>query len=936
MNFFLKTLVLITFLCSNTFASEYYKKIVIGSYPNQKIADKELALLLEHLQSFEDLVKLQEKNEFYFITRKSGKYYVAISEPFVNRKVLQSVLDSIRKVNKSAYANSLSSEKLSKNTFPDKIKRLTSSKKDILITHKHTTEVKELVPEKIILDINKSTKAEPELKTFTDESKAKKDELIHKEIQNQVIKIENLNIEKEDKGLWRFFTSFVIVFLLVFVVLLQRKNKKLKNEIANINISKKDLEEELSAEQEGPNEVNIDVTEFYKNLSILYAQDSDESPFNQKVLGSISKTFHSSLGLEDALNKYKNFYDIDGHYIDLLILDNTFGLDIYNAILKINPKQKVVVLVKSDNKQHLSNFFLNGFNDFIYEPLIKLSIDKTINNISEKIDYTNLLSRSLTEENNSNEDIAIIVSDYELKLSESQKKLNERSEFFASMSHEIRTPMNAIIGMSQILVDDKSMSKTQHDTIDTINRSSNMLLGIINDILDFSKMEAGKLKLECVSFDLNVILSYLADMISIKAQEKKIKITFNVDHHIGKTYLGDPLRLSQILLNLIGNAVKFTEDGGISLNVSYVENTVEGKSGILFEIADTGIGMSPKQLSKLFKSYSQATYDTSRKYGGTGLGLSISKHLVDMMHGKIWARSEVGKGSQFFVEVLLDLDDATNLRKYHLPSKDIMKWDVLIVDQYEKSIQSLKNLLEYFHIEIYSVTDASHATRLIESEPYDLVFVDEYMIEHLELEKLKKAHAFKIVLIEDWMHALTSDRTKDPVYDELIKRPFTQQMIFKVLSDIYNKSSNPTEVVKAIDKKQKNLNKDDVIDLGKHHILVADDNKINQKVMAGLLLGTEFDITFADDGQDAIDKLENSEILVELIIMDISMPNLDGLMATKNIRKNIKYDKLPIVGLSGDAAVEDKEKAINVGMQDYLIKPIDVKAFYQILIKYLS
>ncbi len=927
MNFFVKILLLITFLYSNTFAADYYKKIVIGSYPTQQSADKKLKSLLENLQSLEDIVKLQEEHEFYFVARKSGKYYIAIAEPFVDKIVLQSTIDAIRETNKGAYVRNLSLEDLSKNNFPDKIKFLTTIAKDIPKIEQEPEKKKEPVkflPKNILLDINKSIQKEVELNISLDEKIVTQNKPIQKEVEVKVI-------EEKETEIGTIVISFIIFLLLLLIGLLKRNNNKLENEINNANIQKKDF-----SKKDKPEKIDIDIKKYYENLSILYAQYSDESYFNQKVLGSIAKIFHSSLGLEDTINKYKNFYKIHGYYIDLIILDNRFGLDICFTILRINPKQRIIVRVKVDNNKYLSDFFVNGFNDFIYEPLSKLSIDKTINNISEKIDYTNLLTRSLTEENKSQEEIATIVSKYELKLSESQRKLTERSEFFASMSHEIRTPMNAIIGMSQILVDDESLNKTQYETVNTINRSSSMLLGIINDILDFSKIEAGKLKLEYTSFDLNMILNYLADMISIKAQEKRLKITFDVDHNIGKTYLGDPLRISQILLNLISNAVKFTEYGGISLNVSSIETTQKDKSGILFEVCDTGIGMSKKQLSKLFQSYSQAADETTRKYGGTGLGLRISKQLVEIMNGRIWATSEEEVGTHFFVEVFLDLDDAANLRKYRLPSKEIMHWKILNIDSHKKSIKSLENLLKYFHIEILSTTDTSLATRLIESEPYDLIFVDENIIELMDLEKLKRDYSLKIVLMQDWINGLTSDKTNHPVYDELLRRPYTQQMIFDVLSNIHNKFSNPTEITKSIGKKQNNLRKDDVIALSKHHILAADDNEINQKVLAGLLLGTELEITFANDGQDAIDKLKNAQNPIELILMDINMPNLDGLMATRNIRQDPLYDNIPIIGLSGEASVEDKEKALEAGMQDYLIKPIDVKALYLVLIKYLS
>lgn len=226
----------------------------------------------------------------------------------------------------------------------------------------------------------------------------------------------------------------------------------------------------------------------YDNLSILYAQHTDESHFNKKILSAMSKIFHSSLGLEDTLNKYLNFKEINGFFFDLVIIDNRFGLDICHKILEINPAQKIIIKVRLDSNQYLSSFYINGFDDFIYEPLSKLSIEKTINVIQKKE------SNPLLADNKENINISNIVSMYEDKLYDAQRKLEQRSEFFASMSHEIRTPMNAIIGLSQTLLQDNTLSREQLETVKTIHQSSNMLLTIINDILDFSKMKRREVK----------------------------------------------------------------------------------------------------------------------------------------------------------------------------------------------------------------------------------------------------------------------------------------------------------------------------------------------------------------------------------------------------------------------------------------------------------
>lgn len=668
-----------------------------------------------------------------------------------------------------------------------------------------------------------------------------------------------------------------------------------------------------------------DSIDIYKDLSLLYAQFDEENHFNQKILQHMSKDFHASIGIEDTLNKYMNFKEINGNYIDLIVIENRFKPDICYKILEINPRQRIIIEVKLDNTENLSDYYIKGFDDFIYEPLNKLSINKTISNITEKRDYSNLLTRTLKEENN----ISHIVLEYEDKLQESQRKLEQRSEFFASMSHEIRTPMNAIIGMSQILLEDPKLNASQLENVKMINRSSNMLLGIINDILDFSKIEAGKLVLENTSFDLNVILNYLADMISLKTTEKGIDIIFEIDHNTGKNYLGDPLRISQILLNLISNAVKFTDKGEVALKIKTISSDNE-HSVIRFEVSDTGIGMSKEHLQNLFKSYSQASKETSRKYGGTGLGLVISKQLVELMKGKIHVKSVLGEGSTFYIDIPLNNDNTITKRKYRLASKDIMDWRVLIIDPNIKSADSLNNLLEYFHIRSLFASNIDEAEAFIKNEKLDLLFIDEKIFDASDIGSYKKKENVKIVVIENWMNSLKSKKREDKTIDELLKRPFNQQMVFNVLSNIHDKVSingakimntSPKETIRA---------------LGRHKILIAEDNTINQKVMSGLLKDTDIEIEFANDGLEVLKLLQHAHDLPPLILMDINMPNLDGYLTTQSIRRNKRYDHIAVVGLSGNSNKEEIEKAKDSGMQDYLLKPIDVKELYNILTKYLS
>ncbi|MEA3372009.1 MAG: ATP-binding protein [Campylobacterota bacterium] len=660
----------------------------------------------------------------------------------------------------------------------------------------------------------------------------------------------------------------------------------------------------------------------YKHLSLLYAQYNDENLHNQEILRSVSNNFQSSLGFQETLKKYKNFKKLFGFYYDFVVIDHRFGLDLCYHILYINPTQKIIIRVKLYNNENLCDFYVNGFEHFLYEPLSKLSVDKSIHKITEIADYNRLLKVQ-------DDNIARMRQEYEKKLETSQQKLDEKNKFFASMSHEIRTPMNAIIGISQIMTDDHTLNKQQLENIKIISRSSNMLLAIINDILDFSKIEAGKISIEKTSFDLNMILSYLADMISLKSHEKGIKITFEVEHSIAKNYLGDPLRISQVLLNLINNAVKFTDHGHVSLYIRALKSTNK-ISTLEFEVKDSGIGMKEEQLQKLFQSYTQASSDTSRKYGGTGLGLSIAKQLVKLMDGEIWAQSSYGKGSSFFVNIPL-YNGSDSKRNYRLPSKKIMQWRTLIIDSDKESAHSLHNLLDYFHIKADIVLKVDDVQETLNKKRFDLVFVDEDIFNIFNFKAFKKYNSSKIVVLENWINSIKSNNIHNETIDKLLKKPFNQQMIFDILSHLYNVNAT-LETHKEIDVSLKER----VKALGKHKILIAEDNLINQKVIRGLLIDTELEIEFAYDGLEVLEYLQLKQELPRLIFMDINMPNLDGYMTTQSIRKDVAYASLVIIGLSGNSQAEEIQKAKESGMQDYLLKPIQVQELYAVLLKYLS
>ena len=662
----------------------------------------------------------------------------------------------------------------------------------------------------------------------------------------------------------------------------------------------------------------------YQTLAILYAESNQTHDYNKAILSFVCKILESSLTAADILAQYKIFKKRHGYYFDFVIVDNTFDLSVIDKILEINPAQKFIINIKFDTDEHTANIKI--VQNFIYEPIKIPAIGQLFVDMLELEEGKTFLARYFRENEKTELKNIDIIDINKNRLTQMEYKLKAQGDFFASMSHEIRTPMNAIIGMSQILLDDSSLSKKQLQTVKTVNNSSNMLLGIINDILDYSKIEAGMLTLESISFDLNMIFDYVADMIGLKIQEKGLELVFDVNHNVHKHFIGDPLRVSQILLNLVSNAVKFTDEGSILLQVKSLQNS-DNESFLRFEVRDTGIGIKKDRLNSLFQNYTQADDETSRKYGGTGLGLSICKQLATIMDGDVWAESDYGNGSSFFVTLKLENDLEKSQRNYRLPVKDLMNKNILLVDSRIKSINALKYMLEYFKMKVSFTHDIEEANEYLKDQKFDILFIDEHMFE--QAEQLNTM-VTKTVLIEDWMVSIQKDEAEYLNNFTYLKRPFNQQMLFDTILNLYGYDNNTSTA------KEKSYTKDDLNKLAPQKILLAEDNKINQAVIKGLLDGTNLEIFYANDGEEVLEELFTSAYPYKLILMDINMPNIDGYEATSKIRENYIYDDVNIVALSGDTSVEDIQKSKISGMQEHLAKPINIQDFYRVLITTLS
>ena len=671
----------------------------------------------------------------------------------------------------------------------------------------------------------------------------------------------------------------------------------------------------------------LSIEEIYKekqDLSILHAQNVEDVD-TEEFLSSICETLLSALGKYELLDTYKHYVD-DNKKFDLVIIDSNLNLKVCKTIFAINPEQKIIINIKKDSDVDLSEFLSHGVSNFIYE--LGFASNSTILHIPKNINSDNLLLRYMSAYTIVKKEKELQTTQYGNTISELEDKLNDKSNFLATMSHEIRTPMNAIIGLSQVMIDENTLTTNQLEHVQTISRSSNMLLGLINDILDFSKIDAGKLELEKIQFDLNMILDYIADMIGLKVIEKGIELIFDIDPSVRSSLLGDPMRISQILLNLMSNAVKFTDEGSITLKVRTLDTTGT-KVHVQFEVTDTGIGLTDVQLEHLFENYSQADKSTTRMYGGTGLGLAISKQLVKLMDGRIWAESKHGEGSTFFVIATLDIDKPHERRAYRLPSKEIMQKRILIIDSHEKSANALMHMLGYFHMQVENVQTAEDAKALLKEEEFDIIFVDGSMYNVCNIETCKQTFMPMIVIIENWMSHLSTNDYIQRDADTYLKRPFNQQMLFDTIVRLYSDDKT------IIHPHKRSYTKNDIRALGKQHILLAEDNPINQRVMQGLLDDTGFELTFVENGELAVKAIQSSQKF-DLVLMDINMPVMNGYEATSEIRKDIKFDKTPIIAMTANVMPEDVKKAKESGMQDHLTKPVDVLSLYDVLMSFLE
>ena len=513
-----------------------------------------------------------------------------------------------------------------------------------------------------------------------------------------------------------------------------------------------------------------------------------------------------------------------------------------------------------------------------------------------------------------------------------------KSMFLANMSHEIRTPMNAVIGMAYLALK-TPLSEKQRDYVNKIHNAGTSLLGVINDILDFSKIEAGRLDIEAVDFRLDDVIASVTSITAQKAQDKGLEFLVDVADSVPQTLVGDPLRLGQVIANLINNAIKFTEQGEVYLTAELLEQVGE-RATLGFSVMDTGIGMTPDQAARLFQPFSQADASTTRKHGGTGLGLTICRRLVELMGGEIWLESEPGDGSTFLFTVSVGV--SSGVARSRVAPEQLRAVSALVVDDNAAARDILVHALVGVCARVDAVSSGEEAIAAVRQHdsdrPYDVIFMDWRMpgMDGIQATRLIKEDPSlttrpAVVLVTAFGREEVREEAERIQMDGYLLKPVTASMLFDILVALFAGAGEDRTALAPVGDRHADR-------LRGLRVLLAEDNEINQQIAVELLEGVGATVEVANDGVDAVRKLLSQPIPpnYDVVLMDLQMPEMDGYQATREIRSDPRFASFPIVAMTAHATIEERQKCLDAGMNGHVSKPIDPSSLFDTLERFAA